>query len=264
MEQQQRRSAVILAALSLAVVLILLAGVSYAWFTFDPYTRVTPMEGKISEGDTNLLISQSREGPFDKACALSPANMPGELQPVSSGDLVRFFAAARQEGERITQFRDVSGSYGEYGISGTVYLKCEGGSCNVYLQAPPLYLGAEGQWLAAGRLGLRITGADGAAATYLFRLDSLGSTAGASQQATVAMANAVVGSSGQLIADPSEDIGGYLYGTSAPKALCRLKAGEIASVAYWVYLEGCDDACCNPVQARELALQLGFTGQKSE
>lgn len=265
MEKKQARSAVWLAALALLAVLLMLGGMTYAWFTFDPYTRVTPMEGKISEGSTNLLISESADGPFDKKCGLHPANLPQALTPVSTGNLTNFFAGAKQDRSGYTTaFRDITGEIGNNLVSGTVYLQCKGGSCTVFFDAPPLNLGTDSQWLAAGRLGLRITGADGAAATYLFRLDSLGSTAGASRQATVAMANAVVGSGGQLIADPSEDIGSYLYGTSAPKALCRLKAGEIASVAYWVYLEGCDDACCNPVQARELALQLGFTGQKSE
>ena len=264
MERKQARSAVTLAAIALAAVCILLAGVTYAWFTFDPYTRVTPMEGKISDGDANLLISESREGPFDKKCELSQASMPTVLQPVSTADLIHFFAAARQEGELITQFREVSGTQREYLISGTVYLKCDGGSCNVYLQSPPLELGTDGQWLAAGRLGLRVTGKSGAASTVILRLDSLGSTAGVQERVTVAAANAVVGGSGQLTADPSEDIADYLYGTGRPKALCSMEPGEIAAVEYWVYLEGCDTACFNPVQSRELALQLGFTGQKNE
>ena len=39
---------------------------------------------------------------------------------------------------------------------------------------------------------------------------------------------------------------------------------EIATVEYWLYLEGCDPECFNPVHSRDLALQLGFAGEKLE
>ena len=39
-----------------------------------------------------------------------------------------------------------------------------------------------------------------------------------------------------------------------------LKAEEVATVEYWLYLEGCDPNCYNPVQSKDIALQLGFAG----
>lgn len=52
--------------------IIVAAGTTYAWFTVTgmPSTNVTPMAGTVSEGDTNLLISNSYGGPFDKTCEL--------------------------------------------------------------------------------------------------------------------------------------------------------------------------------------------------
>ena len=262
MEKKQARSAVWLAALALLAVLLMLGGVTYAWFTFDPYTRVTPMEGKISEGSTNLLISESADGPFDKKCGLHPANLPQALTPVSTGTLTNFFAGAKQDRSGYTTaFRDITGEIGNNLVSGTVYLQCKGGSCTVFFDAPPLNLGTDSQWLAAGRLGLRITGSSGVK-NYIFRLDALGAAGNVQTRQTVTMENAVVGANGQLMADPSVSIGDYLYreGGSA-KALCAMEPDEIARVDYWVYLEGCDSACFNPVQSRDLVLQLGFIGR---
>ena len=44
----------------------------------------------------------------------------------------------------------------------------------------------------------------------------------------------------------------------------ELNADEVAAVEYWLYLEGCDDHCSNPVQSRDVTLVLGFEGQKAE
>lgn len=39
-----------------------------------------------------------------------------------------------------------------------------------------------------------------------------------------------------------------------------LNADEVASVEYWLYLEGCDEQCSNPVQNRDSEIQLAFAG----
>ena len=59
-----------------------------------------------------------------------------------------------------------------------------------------------------------------------------------------------------MAADGSEE-GTYEAGT---EMLCSLEADEVASVEYWLYLEGCDDNCSNPVQNRSSELQLAFAG----
>ena len=39
-----------------------------------------------------------------------------------------------------------------------------------------------------------------------------------------------------------------------------MNADEIATVEYWLYLEGCDDQCSNPVQNRNTEIKLAFAG----
>ena len=97
------------------------------------------------------------------------------------------------------------------------------------------------------------------------RLDGLGQTGTAQTAVTVdSTGSVVVNAAGQLTNDPSEPISKYLYGVGTPTALCSMRAGEIARVDYWLYLEGCDTACIMPVQERQLALQLGFIGRRND
>ena len=44
------------------------------------------------------------------------------------------------------------------------------------------------------------------------------------------------------------------------RCLVQLDADEVASVEYWLYLEGCDEQCSNPVQNRTSEIQLAFAG----
>ena len=263
MDKKQAHTALLSAALALLAVCVLLAGATYAWFTFDTYTKVVPMEARISDGDMNLLISESRKGPFDVSCPLNPENYAKVLYPVSTADLDVFHLDKNQNGEIVTDYRlatqeDLNHSV----IYGTVYLKSEGPSCDIFLKAPPLNLGSDPQWLAAGRLGLQITGRDGKKLKFILRLDGLGPTGTAQTAITVdSTGSVVVNAAGQLTNDPSEPISKYLYGVGTPTALCSMRAGEIARVDYWLYLEGCDTACIMPVQERQLALQLGFVGR---
>lgn len=265
---KKRRLALIWTALTLVVLASALTAATYAWFTFDPYTKVTPIEGKISDGDSNLLISESRDGPFERKCDLNPVDLAETLLPVSTSDLTRFYASAAQDREGYSiAFRDVSDSQNERLIHGTVYLKSLG-NCDVFFKRPALDLGTDPQVLAAGRLGLKITGGDGETKTFLFRLDFLGSTEGTEKRPTVYAENAVVGgiSDGAPVfsEDLSESIGDYIIDADGTKILCTMEPNEIAAVEYWLYLEGCDTECFNPVQSRNVVLQLGFAGNPKE
>lgn len=266
MEKRKLFSSLTMTALTLVVLCLLLVTATYAWFTFDPYTNVTPMEGKISKGDANLLISEKKTGPFAKQCDLNPTDLAKALYPVSTPDLTKFYASTAQDrdGYSVT-FQDVTAKPGEWLIHGTVYLQCLGSGCDVFFDCPPLDLGSDAQVLAAGRLGLIITGGDGKAQTFLFKLDSMGSTAGAKQRPTVHRDNAVISgidaSGGAKFADdPAVSIGEYRIDASGAKKLCTMQSDEIATVEYWLYLEGCDPECYNPVQSKDVTLQLGFAG----
>lgn len=267
MDKNRLGLSLLMTALTLVILCITMTAATYAWFTFDPYTNVTPMEGRISKGDTNLLISESRDGPFDKECGLNPTHLADALYPVSTQNLEAFFAATAQNRDGIsTNFADVSDQPQDRLIHGTVYLQCVGGGCDVFFNKPPLDLGEDPQVLAAGRLGLKITGQNEQTNTFLLKLDDLGSTAGASTRKTVDSDDPVVVGSVDASGlptfqeDPAQNIGSYLLDANNPTKLLTLQADEIATVEYWLYLEGCDPECYNPVQSKDIVLLLGFAG----
>ena len=46
--------------------------------------------------------------------------------------------------------------------------------------------------------------------------------------------------------------------------LMSLQADEVASVEYWLYLEGCDEQCINEVQKIDSEVRLAFAGVASD
>ena len=253
--------------------IIVAVGTTYAWFTVTgmPSTNITPMAGTVSKGDTNLLISNSYGGPFDKTCELVLDGNPGSLRPLSTADLTHFYRSAAQNNEGITVlYANADNRVDQDALHGTVYLQCQNASCDVYFNRDELNLGSDAQALAAMRLGMRITSSSGTQ-TLIFRLDDMGSTGGAQSARTIASAGSVVASiagSGEPVytSDPSQGIGGYMAQTNGnaynpgSQKLMTLQAEEVATVEYWLYLEGCDDQCFNPVQNRASQLRLAFAG----
>lgn len=268
METRKLWASLIMTAFTLIVLCAVLTVSTYAWFTFDPFTNVTPMEGRISDGDTNLLISESKDGPFDKTCGLNPEHKADALYPVSTAELDKFFASKAQKDGISTHFTDVTEEPEKWLIHGRVYLTCLGSACNVYFDKETLNLGEDIQVLAAGRLGLKITGEDETTTTLIFKLDDLGDTTGAEAKRTVDAEGEVVvasindGSTPNFKEDPAETIDSYTLSAENPKKLCTLKTDEVAVVEYWLYMEGCDDHCSNPVSSRDVTLLLGFEGEK--
>ena len=268
----------LISLLWLLLAALTLGGATYAWFTFNNATNVEPMAGTVGDGAVSLLISASRDGPFDKECDLPLEQAVEELLPVSTADLQTFYASAAQNKQGITlRYRDVTEQAPQRLMHGTVYLQSKNRGCDVYFFEPKLSFGSDGQALSALRLVLKLTTETDGEQLLFFRLDDLGG-GGAEEQATVTGDNVVVSSldaGGQpgYTADPAEDIGAYLAQAdgeedttprAGEQALCALQADDVASVEYWLYLEGCDTACVNAVQTRELSLQLGFAGVSAE
>ena len=268
----------LISLLWLLLAALTLGGATYAWFTFNNATNVEPMAGTVGDGAVSLLISASRDGPFDKECDLPLEQAVEELLPVSTADLQTFYASAAQNKQGITlRYWDVTEQAPQRLMHGTVYLQSKNRGCDVYFFEPKLSFGSDGQALSALRLVLKLTTETDGEQLLFFRLDDLGG-GGAEEQATVTGDNVVVSSidaGGQpgYTADPAEDIGAYLAQAdgeedttprAGEQALCALQADEVASVEYWLYLEGCDTACVNAVQTRELSLQLGFAGVSAE
>ena len=243
---------------------------------------VVPAEGAWSHALFSGDIADGKvwgRGTADtKASLMAFFQAVEELLPVSTADLQTFYASAAQNKQGITlRYRDVTEQAPQRLMHGTVYLQSKNRGCDVYFFEPKLSFGSDGQALSALRLVLKLTTETDGEQLLFFRLDDLGG-GGAEEQATVTGDNVVVSSidaGGQpgYTADPAEDIGAYLAQAdgeedttprAGEQALCALQADEVASVEYWLYLEGCDTACVNAVQTRELSLQLGFAGVSAE
>lgn len=272
------RKSMVMAIAGMIFFLVSVTGVTYAWFTASgrAHTNVTPMGGTVSDGDTNLLISTAESGPFDRECDLVSAGDAQALKPVSTADLESFYRVIMQNKEGIAvSYENADDRVDSDTLHGTVYLKSEGAPCNVYFNGEELQLGSDAQALAAMRLGLKITNHDGSR-TFVMRLDDLGSTAAAEAKATVPAAGTVVsGISGSgaasYVSDPAVNVLDYMAQaagndeyTAGANELFSLDADEIASVEYWLYLEGCDEQCVNQVQNIDSDIRLAFAGVKTE
>lgn len=270
------RKSLVMAIVGMIFFLVSVTGVTYAWFTISgrAHTNVTPMGGTVSDGDTLLLISNSESGPFDRECDLVFAGDAQALKPVSTADLDSFYRVTMQNKEGIAvSYESADDRVDTDTLHGTVYLRCEGAPCNVYFNGEELQLGSDAQALAAMRLGLKITNHDGSR-TFVMRLDDLGSTAAAQSNATVPTAGTVVssisdGGNAVYVSDPSVNISDYIaqaagndeYNAGANELL-SLNADEVATVEYWLYLEGCDEQCVNQVQDIDSDIRLAFAGVK--
>lgn len=272
------RKSLVMAVVGMIFFLVSVTGVTYAWFTASgrAHTNVTPMGGTVSDGDTNLLISTAESGPFDRECDLVSAGDAQALKPVSTADLESFYRVIMQNKEGIAvSYENADDRVDSDTFHGTVYLKSEGAPCNVYFNGEELQLGSDAQALAAMRLGLKITNHDGSR-TFVMRLDDLGSTAAAEAKATVpAVGTVVSGISGSgaasYVSDPAVNVSDYMAQaagndeyTAGANELFSLDADEIASVEYWLYLEGCDEQCVNQVQNIDSDIRLSFAGVRSD
>ena len=250
--------------------LLAVAGVTYAWFTFHPETNVEPISSTISDGEVALLISTDPGQAFTTKCVL-PQSVSGDLDPVSTANLENFYAASLQDRQGISvRFRERQ-ELGDAVIHGTLYLQSLKDHCNVYFNRSGLDFGTDPQMLAALRLGMKFTTKQGVF-TYIFNLNDVGNVSGAAGAQTTAQTGVVIGSlapdgTPNYIADPSRSMSDFFAVTGATRlpmagrqALCMIEANEIASVEYWLYLEGCDENCINEVQEKEALLQLSFAG----
>lgn len=277
MEKHKLLKTAYLAVLWIVLLAAVLAGATYAWFSFSPATNVTPMGGTISEGDVYLLISNSESGEFDTQCTLVLDETAEVMSPISTADMQSFYAAAAQNRKGISiLYKDVTEKAGTMAMHGKVYLKSEGADCDVYFFRSGLGFGDDSQAMAAMRLGMRITTVN-ETKELIFSLEELGGFGGKSLQ-TVPENGTVVASvdgNGRVsyTSDPAVSIGPYLATDEGPEdeepgpgetPLCTLEAEEIATVEYWLYLEGCDEHCITEVQSREIDLQLAFAGVELE
>ena len=274
MQNKRMKSTALVAALWALAALLVLTAATYAWFSFAPYVNATPMNGLVSGGDGSLLISNKLDGDYGLECTLTPLNSMPELRPVSTATLDLFYSAGEQSSAGIvTRFYPLSVTIDEVAFHGTVYLKSQDSAHNVYFDRANMTFGEDIQALASMRLGMKFTTSKGTE-THIFRLDEMIDTYSAEVQRTITEGNMVIASADfsgvpYYYPDPCVNILEYcIQGTgnttTSTKALCNIPSGEIATVEYWLYLEGCDDNCINSVQSRDVSLQLAFTGVISD
>ena len=270
MDKRSIRHTALFAAFWLLVLALMLGSATFAWFTFNTSTNVLPMRGTISGGDGELTIASDRNGPFDVQCELVLNAEVDAMLPVSTADLESFYSAAMQNAQGVTLLYQPVREPDACMMHGTVYLRSTGSGCRVYFWPEGLDFGDDIQALASLRLGLRISTAAGTT-VRIFALDDMADTSAADSRRTVVDADTVVasvdsGGNAVMAADPAESLSAYFASGSTElvrpgtSALCAIAAGETISVEYWLYLEGCDDNCYNPVQSRDVALQLAFAG----
>lgn len=273
-EVKQLKRSFTKAILWILLLLVVATGSTFAWFSLTgTSTNVTPMAGTVSNGGTSLLISASASGPFDKTCELVLNGNPETLNPLSTADLEHFYRSTAQTKDGISiLYSNVDNQVDQDTMHGTVYLQCQNAPCNVYFNREELNLGSDVQALAAMRLGMKITSHTGTS-TWIFKLDDLGNTGNAESVQTIPRSQAVVSSisgSGQAeyVNDPAQNLSDYMAQngategtfTAGSQVLVQLNADEVATVEYWLYLEGCDEQCSNPVQNRNSEIQLAFAG----
>lgn len=278
-EVDQLKKAFSKAVLWILLLLAAATGSTYAWFSLTGMhsTNVTPMAGAVSEGDAVLMISAKEDGPFDKTCDLVLNGNPESLKPLSTENLEHFYRAAAQNKKGIAVlYTSADSRVDQDALHGTVYLQCRNAPCKVYFNRTDLKLGSDEQALAAMRLGMKITSHEGNK-IFIWKLDDLGSTSGAQSTLTVPKASTVVSSvsdNGKPVYadDPAQEITAYMAESGdsedvykdGSQMLVQLDKDEIASVEYWLYLEGCDEQCSNPVQNRTSEIQLAFAGVDME
>ena len=276
MKKKKLAGTVLLSLFWCVLILAVLGGATYAWFSFNPYTNVEPMSSAISEGDAELLISRTQDGNYDTECALDQW-MNGTFIPVSTTNLDNFYKAVGQNKQGIAiSYTEVKDSITKYAVNGKLFLQSKNKDCKVYFYKSGLDFGTDQQALAALRLGMKIKTNNGTN-TYIFHLNDMGNTGGAAVRQTVTEKNTVVksltaGGGANYETDPALSLTPYFAvekqenenPDAGEKELCTLAAEEIAEVEYWLYLEGCDENCSNEVQARDIRLQLAFAGVTAE
>lgn len=271
-ELKRLRRSTVLAAWWILVTLLCLAGSTYAWIHYSATTNVTPTAGTISEG-TELLISNDPEGVFAAECTL---NARGEvLEPVSTADRQRWYSALMHDADGISVvFEDVSESIDSKSVYGSVWLQSKGAATDVYFLNDGLSIQTTPQTLAALRLVLTVTDANGAD-SHVFRCDALGDTTGAESRLTVPEDNTVIASLNDrggaiYTADPAESLEAYTAGgstehpTAGTNKLCTVAEDATVRVDFRLYLEGCDPECLNAIQANDVVIRLGFAGVAAE
>ncbi len=277
MKIKSLRFSAALAAAALIICAAVLTTATYAWFTFSADTNVEPMQGSVSKGDVNLVISGSANGKYDVSAPITRLDKCTELLPVSTSNLTSFYTASARTRDGIAAlYTDVTQGAEKRILHGEVYLKAQYADARLYFDSKALSFSGNSQLLASLRLGMKISGS-GEAKTYFFRLDDFAGGSAAAQNTIQGAANSVVSSideagNAAFVTDTSGAMSQY-YAVSKgentdPEAgtalLYTLAKDTPVRVEIWLYLEGCDENCINSAQAKDLSFNIAFAGVAAE
>jgi len=257
-----------------AAAILAMGGVTYAWFTFRTAVNLTPTAGAIGSGGADLLISNDEHGAFEPYAELLTEGTYGSMYPVSTADLITWSSAIYNDRNGIcTKFSDVTEGIDEKTLHGRIYLKAEGGDCAVYFNRSDMSFGDNGQMIAACRLAVEGSSETDGPFKYIFSLDAFGD--GVHQSVTMQEENVVIdsidgGGNAVTVPDPSVPVAEYCGFSEenliypGEKPICNIRDGEVIGIDYRLYMEGCDENCCNEAMDTDIDLRLGFAGIEAD
>ncbi len=268
--------AYLLAVMWCVIAMTVLISSTYAWFTLQAVATITPMRGTVGTADGTLLISNQPNTGFDVSCELIPDEGFQELKPLTTDDLrdfyrLDFYDSAHQS----YHYLSATDRFRTDALHGYLYLKSEDSSFDVYLHPEQFLVTAPEQVLAALRIGFRIQSREGIQ-THIYKADYFRSTRDETGlqmvQDTTIGGNVVAGLTAEglpvYLIDPAVEVTDYLAAWTPEQTgfqpgfhtFCHVAQDEIATVEYFIYVEGCDVHCVNELQAQGLEVQFGFAG----
>lgn len=270
-------------AASLILLLFILSGAAYAWFTSNRVVDTDRVTSRSGSETVELQVSSSGGGSFNGSdeAALTQVNTVDStsLMPVSTADLKTFVCCPASAGDKAEIFQIVENE--KYYYHGRIYLRAlvegeaVGSKMALYLDegdeaGGELVQAGSGSLLNAARLGLTF---DSSNPVIFYLSDAKEAVNG---QAGNTVLNGIMlgadqvlnasGSSIQAVADPSLPISSRRItmddsGASLPgEPLLYMELNRIYTVDVYFYIEGCDPDCTDSISLDEADLHLAFYG----
>lgn len=259
-----------LAVIMLLVVLLVISGATYAWFTSNQRAYTNRISGKTSSESVSLFLSASGGANFVKKneCAIAQVNKTDNnfLLPVSTDDLATFIESNGRGYNEI--MKDESRFY-----HGRVYMLAEAeGSAepkklDIFLNNSDSMFkkDANSNLLNAARLGLTFGGEN----PVIFSLSQTTNPKNEQVNNTyidgVLIAGDIVlhaGPSGAIsaVSDPSVFYNAFDVSATGSQPLIQIETGKEYAIDIYFYLEGCDPDCHESISKDGANINLQFMG----
>lgn len=272
---------------TMIIALMVLSIATYAWFQMNKLVDTSVASARSGSENITLELSSTGGAGFkaEEKARIVQVNSADrlELMPVSTADLSTFVTNRHTDGGIAKTFSIVDNE--DYLYHGRVYLRARAGKefadtrMSIYLDQTSasggrLFDASSEEFVNASRLGLTVGGGPG----RIFSLSE--SESSADKRALNTSLNGVIvggnqvldASSGSIraVKDPSVLIDNVCIkesgdGYSMPgQEVCTIELNRIYQVDVYLYLEGCDPDCTNPVSYDTSKLHLAFFGMLKE